>query len=91
MAMPPPIRMDVKTGAFEMSIAVLKEAASLASSVPYLGAVAGIFQQIIRIKAVSLRCCCCFFPSSASRRELWVELEFFFFRKSIFIARCGKR
>jgi len=43
MAMPWPIRMDVKTGAFEMSIAVFKEAASLASSVPYLGAVAGIF------------------------------------------------
>ena len=45
-------RTDAKFGAFEMSIAVLNEAASLALSVPYLAAVANIFVQIIRIKGV---------------------------------------
>ncbi|KAI0289129.1 P-loop containing nucleoside triphosphate hydrolase protein [Russula brevipes] len=33
-----------------MAIAVFREAASLASKVPYMGAIAGIFLQIIRIK-----------------------------------------
>lgn len=54
-----PARTDAKFGAFEMSIAVLNEAASLALSVPYLAAVANIFVQIIRIKGVRR----CFFPS----------------------------
>ena len=46
------IRADSKLGVFEMSVAVFSEAASLASSIPYMGAVAGIFVQIIRIKGV---------------------------------------
>jgi hypothetical protein len=46
------VNADAKLGAFEMSIAVFREAASLASSIPYMGAVAGIFLQIIRIKGV---------------------------------------
>ena len=54
---PSSLRVDAKLGAFEMSIAVLNEAASLASGVPYLGAVANIFVQIIRIKGVRF-----FFP-----------------------------
>jgi hypothetical protein len=58
MERPQPARADAKFGAFEMSIAVLNEAASLALSVPYLGSVANIFVQIIRIKGVR-----CFFPS----------------------------
>ena len=47
-----PIRADAKLGVFEMAVSVFSEAASLASSIPYLGAVAGIFVQIIRIKGV---------------------------------------
>lgn len=50
----PSLRVDAKLGAFEMSMAVLKDAASLASGVPYLGAVANIFVQIIQIKSVRL-------------------------------------
>ena len=46
------IRADAKLGVFEMSVSVLSEAASLASNIPYMGAVAGIFVQIIRIKGV---------------------------------------
>jgi hypothetical protein len=46
------IRADAKLGVFEMSVAMFSEAASLASSIPYMGAVAGIFVQIIRIKGV---------------------------------------
>lgn len=53
---------NAKLGAFEISIAVFREAASLASSIPYMGAIAGIFVQIIRIKGV--RC----FPSFLFRR-----------------------
>jgi hypothetical protein len=45
-------RQNSKLGAFEMAITVLSEAANLALSVPYLGAVAGILVQIIRIKGV---------------------------------------
>jgi hypothetical protein len=52
MIKPQPARTDAKFGAFEMSIAVLNEAATLALSVPYLAAVANIFVQIIRIKGV---------------------------------------
>jgi hypothetical protein len=44
--------MNAKLGAFELSIAALGEAAILASGVPYLGAVANLFVQIIRIKSV---------------------------------------
>ena len=47
-----PIRADAKLGVFEMAVSVFSEAASLASSIPYLGAVAGVFVQIIRIKGV---------------------------------------
>ena len=63
--MPQPARTDAKFGAFEMSVAVLNEAANLALSVPYLGSVANIFVQIIRIKGVR----CIFFPSKGE--EFW--------------------
>jgi hypothetical protein len=46
------MKADATLGAFEMSVAMLREAASLASSIPYMGAVAGIFVQIIRIRGV---------------------------------------
>ncbi len=46
------IKADAKLGAFETSIAVFREAASLASNIPYMGAVAGIIVQIIRIRGV---------------------------------------
>ena len=52
MRQPRPLRVNPKMGAFEMSVALLNEAASLAAGVPYLGAVANIFTQIIRIKSV---------------------------------------
>ncbi|KAI0295136.1 hypothetical protein B0F90DRAFT_1927674 [Multifurca ochricompacta] len=45
-----PGKPDSRLGAFEASMAVLKEAASMTVNIPYLGAVAGIFLQIIRIK-----------------------------------------
>ncbi|KAH9044956.1 hypothetical protein EDB83DRAFT_2317863 [Lactarius deliciosus] len=45
-------RADVKAGAFEMSIGMLKEAAAMASGVPYVGAVAGVLLQIVKIKGV---------------------------------------
>jgi hypothetical protein len=48
------IKADAKLGAFKMSIAVFSEAASLASGIPYLGVVAGIITQIIRIRGVSI-------------------------------------
>ena len=57
-----PLRVNAKMGAFEMSIALLNEAASLAAGVPYLGAVANIFMQIIRIKSVR-------FPLPYQKRE----------------------
>jgi hypothetical protein len=46
------IKVDAKSGALEASIAVFREAASLASNIPYMGAVAGIIVQIIRIRDV---------------------------------------
>jgi hypothetical protein len=46
------IRPDLKLGVLELSIAVLTDAASIASTVPYMGQVAGIFLQIITIKGV---------------------------------------
>ena len=46
------IKADAKSGAFETSIAVFREAANLASNIPYMGAVAGIIIQIIRIRDV---------------------------------------
>ena len=46
------IKADAKLGAFETSIAVFREAASLASNIPYMGSVAGIIVQIIRIRDV---------------------------------------
>jgi hypothetical protein len=46
------IKADARLGALETSIAVLREAASLASNIPYMGAVAGIIVQIIRIRDV---------------------------------------
>ena len=63
-------KVDAKLGALETSIAMFREAATLASSIPYMGAVAGIFVQIITIRGVSvfflacprallLSCCCC--------------------------------
>jgi hypothetical protein len=83
----PSLRVDAKLGAFEMSIAVLKEAAGLASGVPYLGAVANIFVQIIRIKGVR------FLSLLRSERDGFEHcfFIFYFFRKSTFIKRCGKR
>lgn len=39
-------------GAFEMSIELLKEASSLAKKVPYLGVIADVLLQIIKIKGV---------------------------------------
>jgi len=42
----------VMGGAFEMSVGVLKEAAAMATNVPYLGAVTGVLLQIIKIKGV---------------------------------------
>jgi hypothetical protein len=50
------VKVDAKLGAFEMSVSMLREAASLASSIPYMGAVAGIFVQIIRIRGVRAQC-----------------------------------
>ncbi|KAH9019522.1 hypothetical protein EDB84DRAFT_1442075 [Lactarius hengduanensis] len=41
---------DVKAGAFEMTIGMLKEAAAMATGVPYVGAVAGVLLQIVKIK-----------------------------------------
>jgi hypothetical protein len=46
------IKADARTGAFETSLAVFREAASLASNIPYMGVVAGIIVQIIRIRDV---------------------------------------
>ena len=79
------VNADAKLGAFEISIAVFREAASLASSIPYLGAVAGIFVQIIRIKGVRG------FPSLLFPPQECFFVEFVVCRKSICIARCGKR
>ena len=62
MRQPRPLRVNAKMGAFEMSIALLNEAASLAAGVPYLGAVVNIFMQIIRIKSVR-------FPLPYQKRE----------------------
>ena len=67
------IRVDAKLGAFEMSIAVLNEAASLASGVPYLGAVANVFVQIIRIKGVRF-----FFYFRQRERDGWVNCDVLF-------------
>jgi hypothetical protein len=50
----PGIRTNGRMSAFEVSVSVFMEAASLASSIPYLGVVAGLFLQIIRIKSVRL-------------------------------------
>ena len=46
------IKAEARSGALETSIAVFREAASLASNIPYMGAVAGIIVQIIRIRDV---------------------------------------
>lgn len=80
-----PIKADTKMGAFELSVAVLSEAANMASGVPYMGAVVGIFVQIIRIKGVR-------YPSPLLLFS-WLSRFFFFFvyRKSISIGRCGKK
>ena len=55
-------------GAFEISVSVLREAASLASTVPYVGAIAGIFLQIIRIKSVTFFFSC--LPGGGTLAEL---------------------
>jgi len=57
-------------GAFEISVSVLREAASLASTVPYVGAIAGIFLQIIRIKSVT------FFFHAYPAEALWLSWFF---------------
>lgn len=72
-----PIKADVKLGAFEMAIAVFKEAASLASKVPYMGAIAGIFLQIIKIKEV--RFFFLFLCGSTMVRSIVIASFFFFF------------
>ena len=43
---------DARFGALDMSIAILREAANLASNVPYMGAVASMIVQIIKIRDV---------------------------------------
>lgn len=75
-------------GATEMSIAVFSEAASLASNIPYMGVVAAIIVQIIRIRSV--RTVLFHFLD-------WVFIFIYFcfcvfvvmVRKSICIGRCG--
>jgi hypothetical protein len=46
------IKADARFGALETSIAVFREAASLALNMPYMGVLAGIIVQIIRIRDV---------------------------------------
>ena len=43
---------DAKMGVFDLAILVLTEAASIASNIPYMGPIAGVFLQIVRIRAV---------------------------------------
>jgi hypothetical protein len=83
------IKADARSGALEMSIAVFREAASLASNIPYMGAVAGIIVQIIRIRDVRT------FSFFSRRKHVTFGAEFVVFvmmdtRKSISIGRCGK-
>jgi hypothetical protein len=46
------MKADTKLGALETSISVLREAASLASNIPYMGAVASMIVQIVKIRDV---------------------------------------
>jgi len=65
------IKADAKLGALKMSVAVFSEAASLASNIPYLGVVAGILTQIIRIRGVST-----VFPFFFFSGKIWLSLLF---------------
>ena len=47
-----PEKPNLKTGAFELSVVVLTEAANIASTVPYMAPIASIFLQIVKIKGV---------------------------------------
>lgn len=73
-------------GVFDLAIPVLTEAANMASTLPYMGPVVGVFLQIVRIKGVRFHFVFLF-------REHWVDLRVCHHvtRKSIFIARRGKR
>ena len=81
-------RTNASLGAAEMSIAVFSEAASLASNIPYMGVVAAVIVQIIRIRGVRTVFFFFYFLD-------WAFISFSFcvfvvmVRKSICIGRCG--